>query len=82
MIHVYQMLHAGVDVDASKPKLFSVNTEEATRLYNLYSLRLYKPHASCHVRQNAFAVPVINDWNGLPADVVDAPSTYLGHFQE
>ena len=67
MIHVYQMLHAGVDVDASK--LVSVNTGGATRGH---CLRLFKPHASCHVRWNAFAVCVINDWNGLSADVVVA----------
>lgn len=71
MIYVYQMLHAGVDVDSSK--LLAVNTGGHTRGHRL---RLYKPHASSRVRRNAFAVRVINDWNGLPADVVDAPTVH------
>ena len=68
MIYVYQILHAGADVNASK--LITVNTGGHTRGH---SLKLYKPHASSRVRRNAFAVRVIDDWNGIPADVVHAP---------
>ena len=63
--------NTGVDIDSSK--LLAVNTGGHTRGH---PLRLYKPHASSRVRRNAFAVRVINDWNGLPADVVDAPTMH------
>ena len=69
MIHLYQVMHAGVDVDASE--MFTMNVGGFTRCH---CLELCKPHVSARVRQNAFAVRSINDWNGLPADVVNSPS--------
>ena len=69
MIHLYQMLHGGVDVDASV--MFTLYTGRPTRGH---SLKLCKPRASCRTRETSFAVRVVNDWNGLPAAVVSAPS--------
>lgn len=69
MIHVYQMLHGGVDVDATK--MFTLHTGAPTRGH---SLKLRKPQASCRSRQNSLAVRVINEWNGLPDAVVESPS--------
>ena len=69
MIHVYQMLHGGVDVDETK--MFTLNAGGLTRGH---SLKLCKPHGACRARQNSFAVRVINEWNGLPEAVVNSPS--------
>ena len=69
MIHVYQMLHGGVDVDASS--MFTLHNGGTTRGH---SLKLCKPLAWYRVRENSFGVRVINDWNGLPDAVVDSPS--------
>lgn len=69
MIHVYLMLHGGVDV--STLNMFEMHTGGVTRGH---SLKLSKPRASCRARQNFFSVRVVNDWNGLPDAVVNAPS--------
>ena len=69
MIHLYQMMHAGVDVEASE--MFTLNAGGFTRGH---SLKICKPHVSARVRQNSFAVRSINDWNGLPAVIVNSPS--------
>ena len=69
MIHVYLMLHGGVDVRAGD--MLKMHADGPTRGH---SLRLHKPHSSCRARQDFFSVRVINDWNGLPETVVHAPS--------
>ena len=69
MIHVYQMLTGGVDVIATE--MFTIHTGGPTRGH---SLKLAKPHAASRVRQNSFAIRIINDWNGLPSAVVSSPS--------
>lgn len=69
MIQVYQMLHRGVDMAASN--LLVLNTDGPTRGH---PLKIAKPRASTRVRRSTFAVRIVNDWNGLPADVVCAPS--------
>lgn len=69
MIHVYQLLHGGVDVEAAG--ILTLHTDRSTRGH---SLKLCKPHAACRVRRNAFPVRVVNDWNGLPETVVQSPS--------
>ena len=69
MIHVYQMLHGGVDVGASD--MFTLHTGGPTRGH---SLKLCKPYATCRFRRTSFAVRVINDWNGLPDAIVQSPS--------
>jgi len=36
--------------------------------------RLFKTRAELDVRRNAFSHRIVNDWNGLPAEVVEAPT--------
>ena len=61
-------MHQGVDMAANS--LFVLNTDGHTRGH---PLKIAKPRASTRVRRNAFTVRIVNDWNGLPADVVCAP---------
>jgi len=69
MILVYQLLHGMLDVDAST--LFTFVTYLSTRGHNL---KLCKPRARTNVRLSSFSNRVINDWNNLPANVVNAHS--------
>jgi len=39
------------------------------------SLKLFKPRCHTTVRQNFFSLRIISEWNKLPQDVVEAPST-------
>ena len=69
MIHAYKMLHGHVDTDPSE--LLATNPERRTRGH---TLKLRKPRATCRARLNSFSVRCINDWNGLPAEIVHSPS--------
>jgi len=40
-----------------------------------HSLKLFKPRCRTTVRQNFFSLWIVNEWNKLPQDVVEAPST-------
>jgi len=37
-------------------------------------LKLFKPRCHTTVRQNFFSLRIVNEWNKLPQDVVEAPS--------
>ena len=39
-----------------------------------HSKRVYKPQSTKFLRMKSFSQRTINDWNNLPADVIDAPS--------
>jgi len=39
-----------------------------------HSLKLFKPRCHTAVRQNFFSLWIVNEWNKLPQDVVEAPS--------
>ena len=39
-----------------------------------HSLKLFKPRCRTTVRQNFFSLRIVNEWNKLPQDVVDASS--------
>ena len=67
MIAVYQVLHGGLDID---PLNFFDRTH--ARDTRGHPWRLAKPRANTRVRRNAFAVRVVNDWNSLPAAVVNS----------
>jgi len=69
MILVYQLLHGMLDVDAATLFTFAIYT--STRGHNF---KHCKPRASTNVRLNSFSNRVINDWNNLPANVVNAHS--------
>ena len=68
MIYSYQLFHGGVDAD---PSTFFTLAVGATRGH---PFKLQKYSAVTRVRRFAFASRIVNDWNGLPSDVVCAPS--------
>ena len=37
-------------------------------------LKIHKQQAQCQVRSQSYSIRVVNDWNNLPADVVNAKS--------
>ena len=39
-----------------------------------HSLKLFKPRCHTTVRQNFFSLRIVNEWNKLPQNVVEAPS--------
>ena len=39
-----------------------------------HSLKLVKQRAMSNLRQNTFSQRVVNDWNALPAHMVDSPT--------
>ena len=69
MIHAYQMFRGGVDADPSH--FFLLPTETITRGH---PYKISKPSAVCRVRRSAFATRIVDDWNGLPAEVVCSPN--------
>jgi len=40
-----------------------------------HSLKLFKPRCRTTIRQNFFSLRIVNEWNKLRQDVVEAPST-------
>ena len=68
MVHTYQLFHGGVD---ASPSDFFTLAEGQTRGH---PFKVYKPPASTRPRRFCYAVRSVNDWNGLPAEVVCAPS--------
>ena len=68
MIHTYKIVS---DSQNSLHHLFNFSTESITRGHDL---KLFKPLCNTNVRSHFFSLRVINDWNNLPADVVNAPS--------
>ena len=69
MITVFQLLHSGIDMD---PTVFF--TPPSSDITRGHPWKLAKPRAVSRVRRQAFSCRVINDWNGLPLEVVSATS--------
>ena len=67
MILVYKILRGG---NQSLRNLFMIN-ESRTRDHNF---KLYKPLAQTTIRKHFFSIRVINNWNKLPYEVVNAVS--------
>ena len=36
-----------------------------------HDFKIYKPHAVCLPHRHFFAIRIVNDWNGLPYDLVN-----------
>ena len=68
MIFTYQLFHGGVDMN---PSTFFTLADGPTRGH---PFKLRKAPATTRVRRFAFATRIVNDWNGLPSEVVCAPS--------
>ena len=69
MLQVYKILK-GIDRLESN-QFFTLADMSSTRGH---SLKIVKHHSRTSLRQNVFSQRVINDWNGLPAHVVDSPT--------
>ena len=67
MILVYKILRGG---NQSLRDLFMIN-ESRTRGYNF---KIYKPLVQTTIRKHFFSIRVINNWNNLPYEVVNAVS--------
>ena len=67
MITTFKMLHGMIDTDS---KVFFERTS-VTRGHNL---KLFKFASSSSLRKNYFSNRVINEWNNLPATIVNAKS--------
>ena len=71
MIQVYKILH---DIDkADMEKLFQMAAYTSTRGH---PLKLFKKRCRLNLRKNYFSQRVIDQWNGLPTNLVTAPSLY------
>ena len=69
MVQVYKILH-GLD-KADKDSLFKMATYQQTRGH---PLKLFKKRYRLRVRGHFFCNRVVDGWNELPPDVVNAPS--------
>ena len=67
LIQVYKIMH-GID-KIDKDKLFTLSRYRAMRGY---SLKLYKKRARLKVRANSFSNRVVDNWNSLTEDIVNA----------
>ena len=67
MIQTYKIMH-GID-NVNKDLFFTSATTQATRGH---PYKLFMRRSRLSVRQNAFSVRVVSDWNSLPAEVVTA----------
>ena len=69
VIQVYKIMH-GID-KVDKDKFFTVYRYSATRGH---SLKLFKKRSRLLVRANSFSNRVVDSWNSLTEDIVNAPS--------
>ena len=69
MIDVYKFLHGLLRVDPEA--LLPLSRNRANRGH---SLHLEKRRTTTALRQHTFAHRVVNTWNALPANIVEAPS--------
>ena len=69
MIQMFKIMNGLVRMD--KEKLFSPTRSPHTRGH---TQRVFKEHAVKLTRSRSFSQRVVNDWNNLPADIVEAPS--------
>ena len=65
MLAMYQLLHAGIDLDPDD--FVSKSSVGVTRGHYM---KLAKPQAASRVRRNALSICALNDWNVLPPHVV------------
>ena len=67
LIFLYQLINQHFNIDIND--LFRYQTYITTRDHNY---KIYKPHAKCFYRVNFFTLRTINNWNSLPASVVES----------
>ena len=52
-------------------KLLNMNSAVVTRRHNY---KIYKPRANKLIRKNCYSHKVINDWNNLTPQIIEAPT--------
>ena len=67
MIMVYKIVH-GLD-DVHFEDIFTYS--DTTTRSNGY--KLFKHHSHLNIRKYSFSECIVNDWNSLPQDIVEAP---------
>ena len=68
-IATYIILTNKVNIDYKQ--FFHKATSLITRGHNL---KLFKPRSYLELRRNFFSERIINDWNDLPGEVINAPT--------
>jgi hypothetical protein len=69
IIEVYKYIH-GTNKVANSP----LELEDTLRTTRGHSLKLKKHRCKTGLRQNFFTQRVVNTWNGLPEEIVRAPT--------
>ena len=69
MIQVYKIMH-GID-KVDKDRLFTMNPYVATRGH---SQKIFKKRFRLNIRANTFSNRVVDNWNSLTEDIVNASS--------
>ena len=67
LIFLYQLINQHFNIDIND--FFRYQTYTTTRGHNY---KIYKPHAKRFCRVNFFTLRTINNWNSLPASVVES----------
>ncbi len=68
MITSFKILHGMIDTDSKR--FF----EKSTTITRGHNLKLFKFASSSNTRKNYFSNRIINEWNNLPATVINAKS--------
>ena len=68
----YNILHNNINLDPNE--FFQLRSSIITRGHDY---KLFKSHAQRLVKSNNFSVRVIDHWNNLPPNIVNAPSVNL-----
>ena len=73
MIMTYgNILRNNINLDPNE--FFQLHSSSITRGHDY---KLFKPHGQRLVRSNNFSIRVINHWNNLPPNIINAPSVNL-----
>ena len=70
LIETFEIITGKEHVNSSK----CFQLSDVTSGLGGHSLKLFKPRCRTTIRQNIFSLRVMNEWNKLPQEVVDAPS--------
>jgi len=69
IIFLHRIINNGFNISFSE--FFTYSPVTSTRVHNY---KLFKSHASCRPRHNFFTMRVINNWNGLPSNIINSSS--------
>ena len=72
MIEVYKILHGIYDMKVSP--CLTIRSSESSRVSRGHNMYLVKERSRKKLRSASFSQRVVNYWNSLPTDVVNAPS--------